>query len=93
MEDTISAEEIDLEFHFGDSFYSILADQNCFGWIASFFQSYKYSLPRDVSYNEEKFGNVVNQISFLNKANQKQPKDAYIGAYNPSTGAYELMEE
>ena len=75
-QESISADQIDLRYTSDGSVNRILHEQNRFRWFLAFSQQKSWEVPASVTYDQELFQKVVDELNCL-KDNQ-EPSDAYI---------------
>lgn len=92
-EAVIATTELDMEYVFDDTIYQINDSQNGFGWIAAIFQNKQYELPVYAAYDKEKLQTQLSRLPMFDKSGNAAPKDAYISAYQPQTGDFEIVAE
>lgn len=93
VEDTIRAEDIEMAPVFDGSLDNIVKQQNSFLWPAAFFKQYSYEVPRLVSYDEDKLEEQLKGLNIFKRANNRAPKDAYIGEYDEASNSYRIVPE
>lgn len=91
--DTIKGKEIDLKYVANDDLQQILDEQNCFMWIISVFRKSHYNLAKGIIYDEEKLTQTIKELNFFEKANSKEPIDAYISETSKKVNRYEIISE
>lgn len=91
--DKISADDIELSLVYDCSMEKIRQKENPFLWMTAFFTGYDFELEEAAEFNEELFNEAVENLVFYNKSNIKKSKNAYIGDYDESTGAFSIVKE
>lgn len=74
--ESISADEIELNYSSDGSVRKLLHDQNRFGWFLAFSQHKEYTLASSVRYDEALFEQKINSLKCLQ--DNVEPADAYI---------------
>jgi len=91
--DSISAEDIDMEYYFDDYLEKLNKSHNGFAWPISQLYDQNYEIPKYVSYNKEKLAEVISKLSFFQKEKLIAPVDAYITPYDADSKSYKLIPE
>ncbi len=88
--DVISGNDIDMVVAWDGEIDTFLEKQNGFAWVIKLFKPDRHVSPMDISYNESKLTNEINNLSCFKKENQIQPQNAGISEYSAENG-YELV--
>ncbi|MDE6607007.1 MAG: L,D-transpeptidase/peptidoglycan binding protein [Lachnospiraceae bacterium] len=91
--DTISADDIGLKFVYDESLMKVRELENPFLWFMAFLTGYDFELPDVADYDEVLFEKKVKSLAFYDRANIKKAKNAYIGNYSETEGAFVIVEE
>lgn len=75
-QESISADEIDLKYTSDGSVNRMLHEQKRFQWFLAFSQHKSWEVPSSVSYNLNKFEQVINALNCMQ--DNQEPYDAYI---------------
>lgn len=75
-QESISADEIDLKYTSDGSVNRMLHEQKRFRWFLAFSQHKSWEVPSSVSYNLNKFEQVINALNCMQ--DNQEPYDAYI---------------
>ena len=76
--EVISAEDIGLKYDSSGKIEKILKDQSAFSWIVGIFKDRNYENSDELSYDEEKFNNVLSNLKCVTSEDVEAPKSAYL---------------
>ncbi len=78
----ISADDIDLELLDTDEVKNIEKNQSSFAWIKGLFKDSEYKISNDLTYNEEKLSEAINNLECISGEDIVAPKSAYLSYEN-----------
>ncbi len=91
--DTICAGDIGLRFMYDESLMKVRESENPFLWFTAFFTGYDFELADVADYDADLFEQRVKNLVFYDRVNIKKAKNAYIGDYSETEGAFVIVEE
>lgn len=93
VQETISAEEISLEYPVHEQLEKIRKQQQPFLWIRGAFGEACYAISENVVYDMDELQNRVAEMSIFSEKNQEQPVSAGISAYSAKEKGYHVVKE
>jgi hypothetical protein len=93
LTEKIKGSDFELVYVLEGSLEDIIKEQNAFLWVYGLFADSEKELPSSVQYNAEKFDNLLNSLSGMQKENMKKPVNAKISSYLETEKKYEIIPE
>ncbi|MDO5516810.1 MAG: L,D-transpeptidase/peptidoglycan binding protein [Clostridium sp.] len=90
LEDTITADDINLQYNLQNKLQQIKDNQSALGWIGSLFKEENTNISDAVVYDDSKLDSKIDNLSVMDSKNIVEPKNAAL-EYN--NGQYEIVEE
>ncbi len=91
-QETISGEEIDYHYVFGDELEGLLSVQNSTLWLPEYFRGDQaFTMETVTAYDEEKLDSAVAALSCMQEEGTTTPKDAYVDLMED--GTYGIVPE
>ena len=88
--DTISLDAIDLQVSLDTDLDAIIANQNPYAWIKSYFEDKMFDEKVSLSYDKDKLNSVVEGLDMISGDNIQAPEDARIES---TAGGFILVSE
>ena len=92
-EAVLTAQDIGFRCVYAKTMGQIKQEQNPFLWPMSFFTVEDHAAERTVNYDRNLLAEKLREISFLQAENMVQPKDAYLGGFDPAEHQYVIVPE
>ncbi len=91
----VSPEDAGMIFDATAGLEQLIKDQNPFLWPLSILSSKKQdnTIKLSMAYNEEALNNYLGSLGILKYTDDKKPRNAYIGTFDPNTRQFEIVPE
>jgi hypothetical protein len=93
LQDSILANDINMEYYYDDYLETIIEKHNGFAWPLALFSSQDYTIPKYVSYDQDLLVTKILNLSFFKEENMVLPQDAYITPFDNINMNYEIVPE
>lgn len=93
IEDSFTADDIEMEMDLGTGVSDALEAQNEWLWPMIMMNGESYTLEKALSFNEEKLDAVIADMNCMDKEKALAPEDAYMSEWSEDTGFTVIPEE